>query len=618
MSSFEGRFYETETSFPQARAAQRPDRALTRARIRTHVTAARRPFSAPGALVLSGVVMLVGYVALFTLLLSRTLWESPTLVPDRWKQVFNPLKHLFPWSWLMAKRGTELGLLNVALYLLIIGVLFAAYFYVLKALFRPGAVRAHQTRMLFAGILAFSTVCVALLMLTAGTLSQDLFSYIWYGRIFAVYGENPLIHTPAEYAWSDPTRWIQWVYWKYTPSVYGPVWLMLAGAIAAIAQSIDGDIVTHLLGHKLLAGAAHLFNIWLLWQVSRPFIERYWPVPRTLSHAIGGEAYDTAVADWHSGMRVAVTAAYAWNPLALVEFAVSGHNDVLLITGVLAALWLHLSGRWRLAVLCLALASMVKVIALILLPGYLWLLMWETGGRGTSRGNDSDSVSRGVLGAQLWRVAQALALFAIAWVVCYIPFWDGPATLRPLLSGPATQYYIHSLGAIIRFRLPEAVSSLAMALDWQPARFWTADAIGWRIDWPTRWGLLAITAAVAVLQTWRARTPGAMLMAWGWTLFAYLTIGSVWYWPWYATWLLVPAALVGPGRLFTATQILCASSLLMYAIYPTVAEPFTPLSEWTGLIIMAPPLGYVLASVWREARAGRVWAGAARQTTSPA
>ena len=148
-------------------------------------------------------------------------------------------------------------------------------------------------------------------------------------------------------------------------------------------------------------------------------------------------------------------------------------------------------------------------------------------------------------------------------------------------------------GAILRYNVADGLALIASWLNWQPAAFWSAAEVGRRLDWPTRWGLLAKSGTAAALVTWKARTFPSMVSAWGWALFSYLTIGSVWYWPWYATWLLVPAALYGPGRLYTAVQILCVSSLAVYAVWPALAPPLDWLAEWTGLIVAVPPLAYL-------------------------
>jgi hypothetical protein len=388
---------------------------------------------------------------------------------------------------------------------------------------------------------------------------------------------------PSQYAWSDTARWLQWTYWADTPSVYGPVWVTLAGGIAAVARAIDNDIVTHLLGHKLLASLAHLANVVLVWKVAQIVVRRYWQRPRNAS-----------LMGWQTAATAGVTLTYAWNPLAMLEFGLSGHNDVLMLTGLLAAMWLHLTGRWRAAIVAIALASLVKFVALVFLPGYLWLLVWDT--KGDTRQRIAGAASR---------VAQAALLVVVTWVVAYIPFWEGIATLKPLSGGPAATWFVNSIGAAIRMRLPEFVSDVAWVEHWRPLSMWTERQVGLRLEWPARWGLLLISATVASIVTWRARTFPGMLWAWGWALLAYLTLGSVWFWPWYVSWALIPVALLGPSRLWNAVQILALTSLAYYAVVPRSGSVFKPFDGLAGLLIAVPPLVYVLGSCAREAWRGR-------------
>jgi hypothetical protein len=165
-----------------------------------------------------------------------------------------------------------------------------------------------------------------------------------------------------------------------------------------------------------------------------------------------------------------------------------------------------------------------------------------------------------------------------------------------LVSGPAQEYFVNSLAEVVRFKLPEVVSNLAATMGWHPTEFWSVDAVGWRLEWPARWGPILIMAAVAFMQTWKARTFPSMLVAWGWTIFAYLTVGAVWFWPWYVSWLVIVAVLVGPGRLLNATQILCISSLALYGLYWQGDDLFRELAGWRPLLIMVPPLAYMIAS----------------------
>lgn len=536
---------------------------------------------------IAGLAFLLLYVFYYVLMLSKGLWESPTLVPDKWKTIFRPIRDLFPQWWVLTRKGTEPALLNNLLYALLVVALFAIYLIVVVRFWKGGVLAAQESGGALRRIVLFTALALAVLFVVHGTLSSDLHSYVWYGRILGVFGDNPLVNAPADYAWSDRAKWIQWLYWKETPSVYGPVWLWVAAGVAKVAQALDNDLVTHLLGHKFVASVAHLCNIVLLWRVVGLALRKY--------GVALGEKLRSFVADGDRlvGMQVAATVTYAWNPLALIEFGANGHNDVLMLTFLLCGLWLHLKGKWPLAVAALAAAALVKLIAIALVPGYLWLLLWQ--GRTERPAWDRESWPGSIA-----RVAQAALIFCLLVVLAYVPFWEGPEVLRSLTGGPPSTRTANSLADVLKHRGSEWLSAFAHEQPWYPYRFWEPAAIASRLDWPLRWGPLLIAAAWAFLRTWGARTFPAMLNGWGWILLVYLTVGSVWYWPWYASWLLVPAAILGPGRFMTASLTLTCSSMLLYAFFPIIAPPFAELPRWAGLIIMSPPLLYLLGAWTRD------------------
>lgn len=538
------------------------------------------------ALATAGTLSVLLYVGYFFLMQSHSLWHSPTLIADKWKTVFYPVAQLFPSEWVRPARNSEIALFNSALYLLLLAAIFGIFALALRRAFKTGAFRASDRKQALGIVALFTLIPLLLLLIVPGALSTDIFSYIWYGRIFTTFGDNPFVQVPADYAWYDAGRWLQWVYWRETPSVYGPIWVILAGAIAQIANALGGDIVNHVLGHRILASLAHFVNVFLIWKIAAIVIERHWVRPDRFPQG-------SSIAGWKLGAQVGVTVAYAWNPLLLVEFGANSHNDVLMLTGLLAALWLHLSGRWRLALVALALAALTKFLVVVFLPGYLWLLFWQAAPGGWREG----------LRSRATVIAQALLALGVVWITAYIPFWEGPATLKSLSGGPPAEMFVNSLGFLLRFKLADGIANLAAAFGWQPESFWTADAVGWRLDWPARWGPLLITATVAFVQTWKARTFPAMVVAWGWSLFAYLTVGAVWFWPWYVSWLVVVVALVGPGRLFKATMILCFSSMTLYGTYWRANGEWEEAATWRPLLLMVPPLAYVLGSLWLSKRA---------------
>ena len=99
--------------------------------------------------------------------------------------------------------------------------------------------------------------------------------------------------------------------------------------------------VWYLLLYKLAMIAAHLFNVVLIWRI---------------------------LADWKPAQQVWGTLLYAWNPVVLLEFAGSAHNDVLMIYLVLVAIRCAQRDLRRRAIVALVIAALVKWIAIILLP----------------------------------------------------------------------------------------------------------------------------------------------------------------------------------------------------------------------------------------------------------
>jgi Gpi18-like mannosyltransferase len=62
---------------------------------------------------------------------------------------------------------------------------------------------------------------------------------------------------------------------------------------------------------------------------------------------------------------------YAWNPLCILEFAGSGHNDSLMICLLLAGFILYEKKKDAAGVLAFAAATLSKFIPIVMLP---WML----------------------------------------------------------------------------------------------------------------------------------------------------------------------------------------------------------------------------------------------------
>ncbi|MDQ3930090.1 MAG: hypothetical protein M3328_13205 [Chloroflexota bacterium] len=540
-----------------------------------------------------GVIALLtflGYVTLFVLLQSTILWQIYSPVQAQFPQVFGWLGAFFPDPQSRTQADIGWGLLGLFLYMLVLVFLFAVYIYAVRWASRL-RLSAWASRRLFRWLVAITACLLLLLLVTREMYAVDVFAYSWFGRIWAVFGDNPYMHVPSEYAATDTAGWLPYLYWRDLPAPYGPVWLILAGGVAKVASLFGDAIAYHVIGHKLLISATYLLSVWLIWKVAGQMAGRRVLHPGMSAGAtyarLARRRRITLTAHQVRAVQFATALAFAWNPLMLIEFGISGHNDLLMLTCVLLAVYLHLRGRWQVAVLALALAFLIKFTALVFLPGYLWLLLWQR-----RREHPDGSWSMG-----LFRLGAAVAIFVATCVAFYLPFWQGPTTFNVLYEDPTAQFFVHSFGTIINRKLPDFLAAFPFfGTVGQTASRAEIEALSASV---ARWLPLLVAAVVAVWQTWAARDTRRMLRAWSWTIFALLTVGLAWFWPWYVGWLLVPALLSRERRLVNTTILLCFTSLTIYLVGVPLRSIWPDVRLWTAIWVMGLPLLYVAATSWR-------------------
>jgi alpha-1,6-mannosyltransferase len=571
-------------------------------------------------LTIAGALLVVGYIGFFALMQSAAFYyaNKPDPVQIRLHALFEPVSRLFPAHWLNVDRSDKFALVLVPPFLAVMLTIIGTLVYILRQVAKPNVFRPEYVGPALRRIFGFTIVILLILLWVRGLLTTDIYSYVWYSRVWVEHGASPYTRLPAEFAAQDPARWLDWVFWRNEPAVYGPVWLYVSGAAYKLGQFANGQFATHILSLRILADVAHLLNAALVWKIAGLIVRRREAelsdapraaMPRIFStgrrsrlaqagRRLRGTETPGSIGDSGLGLRFGALLFYIWNPLLLVEFGGNGHNDAVMLTFVLLAFWLHLLGRWRLAALALGLATLVKLVAILFLPGYLWLLLWD----GYRAGGARDGASRYVQG--VWRVIQAMAIVAVAWVVLYIPFWEGMQTLRVMLSGPANRWYLHSLGELAVQHGASFAASVASSLgvmDIGPEFRAQAQAY---IEANVKVWMVVVAALIAIIVTWKARTFERALTAWGWVVFAGIIV-QAWFWPWYVTWLVMPAALSSSRRLRITTLIFCASSLLHYIEEQVLLFHFNIFRDLSGALVMGPPLVYLLCSWLLEVRRNR-------------
>lgn len=238
----------------------------------------------------------------------------------------------------------------------------------------------------------------AVAVLAPDMLSQDVFSYASYGRMLLVHGANPHLEVPAQF---PNDVYLDYVYWKFVPSFYGPLWTLISAGLVSLA----GDDV---------AKATLLFRA----------LEAIAAVLGTALVLLALEALDPRRA-------LAGAILFGWNPLLVVEGGLSGHNDVLMVMLMTLAVALAVRRRGAAACTALVLAGLIKFTALALLP----LL-------GTYLLRRSPS----------WRARAGLLLRCglvnvPLTAVILAPVWAGPATFAVSALGSGDRY-VNSLGEI--------------------------------------------------------------------------------------------------------------------------------------------------------------------------
>lgn len=246
-------------------------------------------------------------------------------------------------------------------------------------------------------------------------------------------------------------------------------------------------------------------------------------------------------------------AVYAWNPLVIVEFAGSGHNDVLALLGIVCGL--ALIKKWPpLASVPIALAAMAKVFPAVLLPVWIRRAGWP-GKR-----------------AGWW----AAALAATAGLAVLAPYWHALGMVRANMTYyEATWKNYHA--------------SLYTLIDWLTGGKTRIPAL---VGVSVSWGL-------ALWLGWKKADPARA---------AYLLIGTILAlgpngYSWYFTWI-VPLLCFFPNPawlMLTVLQFLSYNVLIGYGILSVFK--FDPFLQW---LVYAPfyllLLGHWLYSRWRHSQ----------------
>lgn len=202
------------------------------------------------------------------------------------------------------------------------------------------AQHSGRTGRLLAIILVVSAALRVLFLLTPATLSDDIYRYVWDGRV-QKHGIDPYRYPPeaSELApLRDPI--FERINYKEIPTIYPPLMQMAFAAVTIVSESLRS--------------------------MKAFFVLVDLAVVATLLAALG-----------MAGLHATRVLIYAWNPLVAVEVAGSGHNDVLAIFFLVLAHAALLRRKEALFVLSLTLCGLAKLVGLVLAPLAVRWVRWR-------------------------------------------------------------------------------------------------------------------------------------------------------------------------------------------------------------------------------------------------
>lgn len=460
----------------------------------------------------------LGFTALFSAAVYLLAFVRPALIFDWYGRARPHFYDLVP-------KGSDLHLATMLA------------FAVLGFLYYAGWSFSHEARgkaawaVVLGGSLVFGLVLLYLYPYDAA----DIFDYIIHGRMTGVYGANPYRNVPNDYP-DDP--FLSYAAWKSDPSPYGPLWELLAGAAARLAGD---EFVSVVFAYKLIPGIFLLLSIL---------------VAALILHRVSPEKALPGVL------------LLAWNPVVLYETWGNGHNDIVMIFWVLAAVWALTRGHFGLAFLALTSGTLVKFIPVLLFPAALALTLQAYPGQRERN---------------LFLLRTGAACFFLSALV-YAPFWFGPESLTVV---ERTELFTSSIPAVIYY-------ALSTGSDADPSRWIALIAFG-------------LTAVFAIFQAERARDrrPWKGLTQASFNVLAfYLLVACLWFQQWYTLWLIALAPLLESRSLkllaivfgFAALSKQFAAGAVFY-VPPELPQPWLEL--WFTLGVMGVPWAAAGYALWR-------------------
>ncbi len=217
--------------------------------------------------------------------------------------------------------------LSAVLFLIILALLFGLYIATLNLINKKELKWSRLWKII---------ICISVFLFFAyNAFSYDLFNYIFDAKILVHYHQNPYIHKALDFPGDPMLSFMRWTHRTYP---YGPMWLVITAPVYFLG--FGKFIITFYL-FKFLMVASYLGSVLIIKRIAKQL------------------NFDPNFS----------AAAFAFNPLVLVEILVSAHNDIVMIFLGLLGLSLFLEKKYISFIFSVLASILIKFATVFLLPG---------------------------------------------------------------------------------------------------------------------------------------------------------------------------------------------------------------------------------------------------------
>lgn len=235
--------------------------------------------------------------------------------------------------------------LSTTLFVIVVTVLFISY----VVLVRKSLHKHIKPKQLW---IVIGITC-GLLFVSYTAFSHDIFNYMFDAKIVTHYQENPYERKALDYP-GDPM--LSFMHWTHRTYPYGPLWLALTVPVSFLGGNFL--LPTYVL-FKALAVAAFFGTALYIGKIA--LLDK-----KTLAPA--------------------AIAAFALQPLVVIESLVTAHNDIVMVFFAVAATYFLLQKKYVLAVLFLFISIGIKFATVFLLPVFIAYIVLQKQGKGMKVG----------------------------------------------------------------------------------------------------------------------------------------------------------------------------------------------------------------------------------------